>query len=35
VLELECLVEHFSYAWRTHRTAVDVSAGVVTKVLAT
>ena len=34
MLELERLVEHFPYAWRTYWTAVDVGAGVVTEVLA-
>lgn len=34
MLELECLVEHLPYAWRTDRAAVDVCAGIIVEVLA-
>ena len=34
MLELECLVEHFPYAWRTDRAAFNADAGIVVEVLA-
>lgn len=34
MLELECLVEHFPYAWRTDWAAFNVGAGIIAEVLA-